>query len=111
MFILSIISSKFEILSYNKILFFLKFSGFFRGLSLPMMSYGLINSILFGIYSHTITYIDKPLNQDPNLKSVFIAGSFGKCLQVILHYKLLKRFLIFTSWILCIYSKQSIRGY
>lgn len=50
--------------------------GFFRGLSLPFVSYGPLNSLLFGVYGLSLKSIDPA--REPSLKSVFLAGTIGK---------------------------------
>lgn len=52
-------------------------NGFFRGMSFPLVSFGAINSILFGVQSNTIQFLDiNFLSMSANSK-MFLAGATG----------------------------------
>jgi len=55
--------------------------GFLRGLSFPLLSYGVVNSVFFGTESHCKEYLDKNyVYMSQNMKS-FTAGSLGGAFQ------------------------------
>lgn len=58
--------------------------GFFRGLSWPLLSYGLVNSVFFGTYYNTLKYLNGDVNHDtgPRFLHIFIAGSVGGTAQL-----------------------------
>lgn len=59
--------------------------GFFRGLSFPLVSYGAINSVFFGVYNQTLQVLHRdPLGQlsMPSLWTVFCAGCVGGAAQL-----------------------------
>lgn len=60
----------------------LKTKGFFRGLGFPLVSYGLVNSVFFGVYGHTIKLL-KGADQKRGVtyKEVFCAGCVGGFVQ------------------------------
>ncbi|CAH1793108.1 unnamed protein product [Owenia fusiformis] len=60
--------------------------GFFRGLAFPLASYGVVNSVFFGVYGNTLRWLnrseDDPYRQ-PTYRDVFIAGCVGGAMQII----------------------------
>lgn len=61
--------------------------GFFKGMSFPLASVALVNSVLFGVYSNTLlaltaTSHEQRRAQPPSYTHVFIAGCTGGVLQV-----------------------------
>lgn len=60
--------------------------GFFRGMSFPLMSYALINSVFFGVYNltlQTLFFDPGPLNHMPFHSSVLLAGCIGGAAQLL----------------------------
>ncbi|XP_051687392.1 solute carrier family 25 member 45 [Oryctolagus cuniculus] len=60
--------------------------GFFKGMSFPLASVALVNSVLFGVYSNTLlaltaTSHEQRRAQPPSYTHVFIAGCTGGVLQ------------------------------
>ncbi|KFO28411.1 Solute carrier family 25 member 45 [Fukomys damarensis] len=60
--------------------------GFFKGMSFPIASIALVNSILFGVYSNTLQVLTATSHQDqraqlPSYTHIFIAGCTGGFLQ------------------------------
>lgn len=56
--------------------------GFYRGLSFPLLSSALINSVYFGVYTRTLNAFDIPYNEDGegselSLYHVTVAGLAG----------------------------------
>ncbi|KAK7506794.1 hypothetical protein BaRGS_00001645, partial [Batillaria attramentaria] len=62
-----------------------KAKGFFRGMSFPLMSYALINSVFFGVYDYTLRtlYYGGPLSHMPFHSSVLVAGCVGGAAQLL----------------------------
>jgi len=56
--------------------------GFFRGLGFPLASYGVINSIFFGVYGNTIQKLTSGLRK-PTYSEVFAAGCVGGMAQLV----------------------------
>ncbi|XP_032413357.1 solute carrier family 25 member 45-like isoform X1 [Xiphophorus hellerii] len=65
------------------------FHGFFKGMSFPVLTTGLVNSIVFGSYSNALDYLsqsDRRLTSHRNQVSslqVFTAGCFSGMVQVL----------------------------
>ncbi|XP_004852461.1 solute carrier family 25 member 45 isoform X2 [Heterocephalus glaber] len=60
--------------------------GFFKGMSFPIASVAVVNSILFGVYSNTLQALTATSHQDrraqlPSYTHIFIAGCTGGFLQ------------------------------
>ncbi|KAM4847439.1 solute carrier family 25 member 45 [Urocitellus parryii] len=60
--------------------------GFFKGMSFPIVSIPVVNSVLFGVYSNTLLALTATSHQDrraqpPSYTHVFIAGCAGGVLQ------------------------------
>ncbi|KAM8812604.1 solute carrier family 25 member 45 isoform 1-T1 [Rhynchonycteris naso] len=60
--------------------------GFFKGMSFPIASVALVNSVLFGVYSNTLRALSATSHQErrvrpPSYTHVFIAGCVGGFLQ------------------------------
>ncbi|XP_062573812.1 solute carrier family 25 member 45-like [Saccostrea cucullata] len=59
--------------------------GFFRGLSWPMLSYGIINSVFFGVYGSTMKLLHADISgkTPPDFTKICLAGSLGGLCQLI----------------------------
>ncbi|XP_004627301.1 solute carrier family 25 member 45 isoform X1 [Octodon degus] len=60
--------------------------GFYKGMSFPIASIGMVNSVLFGVYSNTLQALTSTSHQDrraqlPSYTCIFIAGCTGGFLQ------------------------------
>nr|XP_044993637.1 solute carrier family 25 member 45 isoform X2 [Jaculus jaculus]XP_044993643.1 solute carrier family 25 member 45 isoform X2 [Jaculus jaculus] len=60
--------------------------GFFKGMSFPIASVAVVNSVLFGVYSNTLLLLTAASHQErrtqpPNYPHIFIAGCTGGLLQ------------------------------
>ncbi|OWF47200.1 solute carrier family 25 member 45-like [Mizuhopecten yessoensis] len=59
-------------------------AGFFRGLSWPLMSYGVVNSVLFGVYGNTLKFLDKDKDtKKSSYLNIYLAGCVGGAAQLI----------------------------
>lgn len=60
------------------ILFLILFQtcGFFRGLGFPLVSYGLVNSVFFGVYGNTLRLISEG-RENPSHGHVAMAGTYN----------------------------------
>ncbi|KAL4238042.1 hypothetical protein ACF0H5_002753 [Mactra antiquata] len=58
--------------------------GFFRGMSWPLFSYGLVNSAFFGTYSNTLKLLGSSTasNDEPHFWNIILAGSLGGLVQL-----------------------------
>ncbi|XP_076443059.1 solute carrier family 25 member 45-like isoform X2 [Babylonia areolata] len=56
--------------------------GFFRGLSYPLVSYGGVNAIIFGVYGASLRMVAE--DRTPGLWDVFVAGCAGGAAQLVL---------------------------
>ncbi|XP_074651668.1 solute carrier family 25 member 45-like [Tubulanus polymorphus] len=57
--------------------------GFFRGLGLPLVSYGVVNSVFFGVYSNTLNALeDGRARTTPCYRNIVLAGFTGGIAQV-----------------------------
>ena len=66
---------------------FLQLLGFFKGMSFPIASIAMVNSVLFGVYSNTLLALTATSHrerraQPPSYIHVFIAGCTGGFVQV-----------------------------
>lgn len=66
------------------ITFLLQSKGFFRGLSYPLFSYGVVNSIFFGVYGNALRWLDrgKKEKKSSNL-NIYLAGCIGGAAQLV----------------------------
>ena len=48
--------------------------GFFRGLSFPVASYGLVNSVFFGVYGNVLTHMKGDEDRKSNYREIYTAG-------------------------------------
>lgn len=65
----------------------LQLLGFFKGMSFPIASIAVVNSVLFGVYSNSLLVLTATSHQErraqpPSYTHVFIAGCIGGFLQV-----------------------------
>uniref|UniRef100_A0A8D2CST2 Solute carrier family 25 member 45 n=1 Tax=Sciurus vulgaris TaxID=55149 RepID=A0A8D2CST2_SCIVU len=63
-----------------------KLLGFFKGMSFPIASIAVVNSVLFGVYSNTLLALTATSHQErraqpPSYTHVFVAGCTGGVLQ------------------------------
>ncbi|KAL8564508.1 hypothetical protein ACOMHN_003266 [Nucella lapillus] len=56
--------------------------GFFRGLSFPLITYGGVNAIIFGVYGSTLRMLAH--ERTPGLQDIFLAGCAGGAAQLVL---------------------------
>ena len=56
--------------------------GFFRGLGFPLASYGVVNSVFFGMYGSTLKYLKGSDNRKSSYREVYIAGCVGGFAQL-----------------------------
>ena len=61
---------------------FIQANGFFRGMGFPLMSYGVVNSIYFGVYGNTLRYLKKTPDGSPRYRDIYIAGCVGGAAQL-----------------------------
>lgn len=58
--------------------------GFFRGLSWPLVSFGIVNSVYFGVYGNTLKLLEKDReNRKSSYANIFLAGCVGGAFQLI----------------------------
>ena len=63
--------------------FHLKTKGFFRGLAFPLASYGIVNSVFFGVYGNTLCYIKGPdKRREATYTEMYLAGCSGGFFQL-----------------------------
>ncbi|ELU17194.1 hypothetical protein CAPTEDRAFT_133374, partial [Capitella teleta] len=57
--------------------------GFFRGMGFPLVSYGVVNSVFFGVYGQTLKFF-KGADHERGVTytEVFLAGSMGGLVQI-----------------------------
>lgn len=65
----------------------LQILGFFKGMSFPIASIAVVNSVLFGVYSNTLQVLTATSHQDrraqlPSYTCIFLAGCTGGFVQV-----------------------------
>ncbi|XP_026506140.1 solute carrier family 25 member 45 isoform X3 [Terrapene carolina triunguis] len=65
-----------------------KVLGFFKGMSFPLLSVALVNSVMFGAYSNALLYLSATHHHDrrakpPSYAHVFTAGSFSGLMQAV----------------------------
>ena len=53
--------------------------GFYKGVSLPLLTAGVINSIFFGTYANALNYLERKKAKDtvPKISNVVVAGMFA----------------------------------
>jgi len=58
--------------------------GFYRGLSWPLVSFGVVNSVFFGVYGHTLKALeaDKSMRKS-NYLNIYMAGCTGGAAQLV----------------------------
>lgn len=65
-----------------------QFRGFFKGMAFPVLTTGIINSIVFGSYSNALDYLTQSQSSDhgqaksASAAQVFAAGCFSGLMQV-----------------------------
>lgn len=68
-----------------QVLFSRQTSGFYRGLSWPLMSFGAVNSVFFGVYGNTLKYLEKDKdNRKSSHINIYLAGCTGGMAQLVL---------------------------
>ncbi|KAK3763997.1 hypothetical protein RRG08_004362 [Elysia crispata] len=58
--------------------------GIFRGMMFPLVSYGFVNSVFFGVYSSTIKVLEPDQNTTPTNFQVYTAGCVAGTVQLLL---------------------------
>ena len=58
--------------------------GFFRGLGFPLASYGVVNSVFFGVYGSTLKYFKGGAQRKSKYHEVYMAGCMGGFMQLFL---------------------------
>ena len=57
--------------------------GFFRGMGFPLVSYGVVNSVFFGVYGQTLkAFKGDDHERGVTYKEVFFAGCMGGLVQI-----------------------------
>ncbi|KAL3873808.1 hypothetical protein ACJMK2_036893 [Sinanodonta woodiana] len=57
--------------------------GLFRGLSWPVLSYGVVNSVFFGVYGNTLKFLEKDrIKRRSSYLNVYLAGCVGGAAQI-----------------------------
>ena len=73
--------------SDNNPLLFVQSGGMLRGLSFPVASYGLINSVYFGVYGNTLKYLKTNSATDDvvrfSYREIMFAGFVGGLAQLV----------------------------
>ena len=58
--------------------------GFFRGLSYPLFSYGIVNSLFFGVYGNALKWLEKDkANRKSSYWTIYLAGCLGGTAQLV----------------------------
>ncbi|XP_048363420.1 solute carrier family 25 member 45 [Sphaerodactylus townsendi] len=62
--------------------------GFFKGMSFPLLSVAMVNSVMFGAYSNALLYLSNTHHQDrcsnpPSYTHIFVAGCFSGLVQAV----------------------------
>ncbi|CAC5396190.1 SLC25A45_47 [Mytilus coruscus] len=58
--------------------------GFFRGMSYPLFSYGITNSIFFGVYGNSLKWLDRhESNKKSSYLNIYLAGCIGGAAQLV----------------------------
>ena len=65
------------------LLLLLQSHGFFRGLGFPFVTYGLVNSIFFGVYGNTLKFLEASGNGKTKYFNVYLAGCIGGATQLV----------------------------
>ncbi|XP_071080406.1 solute carrier family 25 member 45-like [Haliotis cracherodii] len=60
--------------------------GFFRGMSWPLLSYGVINSVFFGVYGNTLQFMQRMRNEldRASYADIYVAGCVGGAAQLVI---------------------------
>lgn len=58
--------------------------GFFRGMSTPLLSYGIVNSVYFGVYGNTLKILEESREKrKSSYLNIYLAGCVGGAAQLI----------------------------
>ena len=58
--------------------------GFFRGLSYPLISYGVVNSLFFGVYGNSLKWLDRDRSdKKSSYLNIYLAGCIGGTAQLV----------------------------
>ncbi|XP_054846760.1 solute carrier family 25 member 45 isoform X2 [Eublepharis macularius] len=62
--------------------------GFFKGMSFPLLSVAMVNSVMFGAYSNALLYLSNTHHRDrrsnpPSYSHIFVAGCFSGLVQAV----------------------------
>ncbi|KAI8788580.1 solute carrier family 25 member 45, partial [Biomphalaria glabrata] len=58
--------------------------GIFRGMMFPFCSYGVVNSLLFGVYGKALDYLEPDMTVKPSYFQVYTAGCMAGTAQLVL---------------------------
>ena len=68
----------------NRISFSFQSKGFFRGLSYPLISYGIVNSLFFGVYGNSLKWLDRDRSdKKSSYLNIYLAGCIGGTAQLV----------------------------
>ena len=70
---------------YVTLLFlYFQIRGFYRGLSWPLVSFGFVNSVFFGVYGNTLKFLESDKSKrKSNYINIYISGCAGGAAQLI----------------------------
>ena len=58
--------------------------GFYRGLSWPLFSFGVVNSVFFGVYGNTLKFLESDKGKrKSNYLNIYLSGCVGGAAQLI----------------------------
>ena len=64
--------------------FFFQFRGFYRGLSWPLVSFGIVNSVFFGVYGNTLKFLESDkTKRKSNYLNIYLSGCVGGAAQLV----------------------------
>ncbi|KAH9514401.1 hypothetical protein Btru_025147 [Bulinus truncatus] len=61
----------------------MKKKGIFRGMMFPFCSYGVVNSLLFGVYGNTLDFLEPDMTVKPSYFQVYLAGCIAGTVQLV----------------------------
>ena len=57
--------------------------GFYRGLSWPLCSFGIVNSVFFGVYGNTLKFLESDKSKrKSNYLNIYLSGCVGGAVQL-----------------------------
>ena len=58
--------------------------GFYRGLSWPLCSFGIVNSVFFGVYGNTLKFLESDKSKrKSNYLNIYLSGCVGGAVQLL----------------------------